>query len=212
MDRRIPVIIAAVACTVAATLELASPASGAMTAPSMTARSSRPAVLSSAAARHEASLPAAPGTADPSSTVTFTVTTGALSITVPVSVSLGSGSPGTTIGPTPMGALTVTDNRAALNATWTVTASSTDFTTGGGTAPETIPATAESYTVGIVTTTGTLTPTGSSITLSGTSQTVVTTSAINGDNTASWNPALSVAVPASAVGGLYTATLTHSVS
>ena len=33
-----------------------------------------------------------------------------------------------------------------------------------------------------------------------------------GDNTASWDPALSVAVPASAVAGTYTGTLTHSVA
>jgi hypothetical protein len=33
-----------------------------------------------------------------------------------------------------------------------------------------------------------------------------------GDNTASWNPTVAINVPASAVGGTYTGTLTHSVS
>ena len=38
---------------------------------------------------------------------------GALTITTPASVDLGSGAPGTTIGPTALGTVTVTDNRAS---------------------------------------------------------------------------------------------------
>ena len=34
----------------------------------------------------------------------------------------------------------------------------------------------------------------------------------NGDNSASWDPAVQVSVPATAVAGTYTATITHSVS
>ena len=41
---------------------------------------------------------------------------------------------------------------------------------------------------------------------------VVTGTAGVGNNTATWDPTLAVAVPAAAVGGAYTGTLTHSVS
>jgi hypothetical protein len=108
--------------------------------------------------------------------------------------------------------VSVTDDRALLSASWTATASSTDWTTGGGTGSETIPATDVGYDPGTITTTGTITVIGTPITLSGTGTPVVTGTAGVGDNTASWNPTLSVAVPASAVGGLYTGTLTQSVS
>lgn len=152
-----------------------------------------------------------PSGGDPSTTVTFTVTSGALSMSAPVSVSLGSGAPGTVISGN-LGAVTVTDDRALLSASWTVTASSSDWTTGGATPSETIAATDVGYDPGSITTTGTITATGTPITLSGTAATVVTGTSGVGDNTASWNPAISVAVPASAVGGAYTGTLTQSVS
>jgi hypothetical protein len=156
--------------------------------------------------------PASPAGSDPDTTVTFSVNVGALSITAPASVDLGSGNPGTTIGPSAVGAITVTDNRAALNATWTAQASSADFTTGGGTGNETIPASDVTYDPGTPTTTGTVTVTPSTVTLSGTLQTVVAATGIVGNNTATWNPSLTVAVPATAVGGSYTGTLTDSVS
>jgi len=163
---------------------------------------------------HANAAEAAPAADSSSSTsVTFTVTVGALSITAPISSNLGSGAPGTTIGPTAIGPVTVTDNRAALGAVWTATASSTDFTTGGGTGPETIPATDATYTAGTVTATGTVSAAAQpAFALSGAPQTAVVGTGINGNNTATWNPTISVAVPASAVGGIYTATLTHSVS
>jgi hypothetical protein len=45
-------------------------------------------------------------------TTTFTVTNGTLTITTPDSVNLGSGAPGTAIGPTALGTVTVNDNPA----------------------------------------------------------------------------------------------------
>ncbi|MFF2548938.1 hypothetical protein ACFVUY_41150 [Kitasatospora sp. NPDC058063] len=145
--------------------------------------------------------------ADPSTTVTFTVTSGALSMSVPASTALGSGAPGTQIS-SPIGPVTVTDDRALLSASWTVTASETDFTNGSST----VPATRATYTVGTVTTTGTITVTPTNVTLSNSPQVVVTGSAGVGDNTASWDPTVGVSVPASAIGGTYTGTLTHSVA
>ena len=148
---------------------------------------------------------------DPSTTVTFAVTTGALSISVPASANLGSGAPGTDIS-SALGPVTVTDDRALVSASWTVTASSTDYTTGGGTGPEIIPATDVDYAVGTITKTGTITATGTNITMTNDTQTVVTGSAGVGDNTASWDPRITVHVPAAAVGGTYTGTIAHSVS
>jgi hypothetical protein len=163
------------------------------------------------AAHSAASAPAAGSSGNTS--VTFTVTVGELSITAPTSADLGSGAPGGTIGPTPIGNVKVTDNRAALGGSWTATVSSTDFSTGGLTSPETIPASAVTYTTGTVAHTGTVTTAASGpFTLSGAPQTVVAATGINGNDTATWNPALTVDVPAGAVGGVYTATLTHSVS
>ncbi len=106
----------------------------------------------------------------------------------------------------------MTDDRALLTAAWTATASSTAFTTGGGTPDETIPATDATYGPGTITTTGTITATPTEITLDGEPQTVVAGTAGVGNNTASWDPTLAVAVPAAAVGGVYTGTLTQSVA
>jgi hypothetical protein len=152
-----------------------------------------------------------PAPGDPDTTVTFTVTVGALSMTAPVSANLGAGAPGSTIAG-PIGAMTVTDDRALLSAAWAATASSTAFTTGGATPAETVPATAAIYAPGTLTSTGTITLTGTPITLTGAAAPVVAGTAGVGNNTATWNPALSVAVPAAAVGGAYTGTLTQSVS
>ena len=153
----------------------------------------------------------APGPGDPDTTVTFTVTGGALAMTAPTSSNLGSGAPGTTISHS-LGTVTVTDTRALLSATWTATASSTAFTTGLASLAETIPASDVNYNPGSITTTGTITATGTAVTLSGTPQTVVAGTAGVGNDTASWNPTLAVSVPAASVGGLYTGTLTQSVS
>jgi hypothetical protein len=152
-----------------------------------------------------------PGGGDPDTTVTFTVTSGALTMTAPTAATLGSGAPGTIVSGA-LGSVTVTDDRALLSATWTATASASDWTTGGGTPAETIPAGDVSYDPGTVTTTGTITATGTPVTLSDTAQPDVTGSAGIGDDTASWDPTLAVAVPAPAVGGPYTGTLTQSVS
>jgi hypothetical protein len=159
----------------------------------------------STASHHHAAATAPSG--DPDTTLTFTVTSGALTMTAPGFANLGSGAPGTTVG-APIGPVTVTDNRALLSAAWTATASSTDFLNGANT----IPATDANYDPGLITHTGTITVTGSDITLANTPQTVVAGTAGSGDNSASWNPTISVAIPASAVGGTYTATLVQSVS
>ena len=187
----------------------------ALTPVAASAATSGPAVLASSS----------PSAADPDTTVTFTVTVGALSLSAPTSVNLGAGAPGTTItgvlggGIVPGPSVTVTDDRALLTASWIATASGSSWTTGGGTPAETIPVSDVGYAVGDITTTGTITATGTNRPagtvlgdFSGTPQAVVTGTAGVGNNTAGWNPAISVAVPPSAVGGAYTGTLTQSVS
>ena len=167
-------------------------------------------VLIPAAASAAVTSPTAPGP-PVDTTVTFTVNVGELTLTAPASASLGSGVPGETIR-NGLGTVNVTDNRALLTAAWTVTASSTDFTVGGATTPEIIPATDATYDPGNITKTGTITTAPFNITLSATPQTVVTGTAGIGNNTATWDPAIAVAIPDAAVGGGYSATLTQSVS
>jgi len=155
----------------------------------------------------------APSGTDPSAntTVTFTVTIGSLLITAPASVDLGPGLPGGKIDGG-LGNVVVTDNRANLAAAWIAQASSTDWTTGTHTSAETIPAGDVTYDPGTVTTTGNITANPTPITLSNTAQTVVSGTAGVGNNTATWDPALQVSIPAAAVGGGYSGVITDSVS
>jgi hypothetical protein len=155
---------------------------------------------------------AAPG--HPDSTVTFEVGTGLLSMTAPDSATLatGTGQPGTTISGL-VGTTVVTDDRASLAATWTVSISTSDFTTGTLTTAETIPADDVTYTAGSFFTTGTITATATpaTLTLSTTAAEDIFGTAGVGDNSATWNPTLHVAIPSAAVTGGYTGTLTQSV-
>ena len=157
----------------------------------------------------------APSGSDPSTgtTVTFSVTIGALTITAPSSVDLGSGVPGGTIDG-PLGTVTVTDDRANLAAAWIAQASATDWllTGGGGTSAETIPAGDVTYDPGTVSTTGTITATPHTITLSNSAQNIVNGTAGVGNNTVSWDPNLDVSVPSAAVGGAYSGTHHRFVS
>jgi hypothetical protein len=153
-----------------------------------------------------------PSAGDPNTTVTFTVSSGALSLTAPATVDLGTNAPGTTISGS-LGTVTVTDNRALLAAAWTVVASSSDWTTGGGTPAETIPSEDVGYDPGVITATGTVTLTGTPIAaLTSVSAAVVTATAGTGDNSGTWDPTLAVVVPVGAVVGAYSGTLIQSVS
>jgi hypothetical protein len=185
-------------------------AAGIALTPVAASAATRPAVLATSSTT---------GGGDPDTTVTFTVTsTGALSMTAPTSVDLGTGAVGDTISGNLGGPVTVTDNRALDAAAWTVTASSTNWTTGAGTGTETIPAGDVTYAPGTIGTTGVITATGSTITLANAAvlpavnPTVVAGTAGVGDNSATWDPTISVAVPAGAVAGAYTGTLTQSVA
>jgi hypothetical protein len=147
----------------------------------------------------------------------ITVAAGVLAITVPSAASLPSVAPGSTTS-AQLGTVTVTDNRGTGNASWTATVSATTLTTGGRTAAETIPLSQITYWSGpatVTTGTGTFAPGQASaaaavnLTVSRTAFSLVTGSSVN---SVSWNPTVSVAVPPSAIGGTYTATITHSVA
>jgi hypothetical protein len=159
----------------------------------------------------DATVPS-PGNAD--TALQFTVgTSGLLNISVPDNAYLGAANPGTTSTAASIGTVTVTDTRSAASAAWTTTASSTGLTTTAG-AGFTIPATAITYNIatGPSVDFGTVTPTDHTpLALSGTPAAVVSVTG-SGNNTVSWNPQLTVTVPAGAITGTYTGTLTHSVA
>ncbi|MGW4500134.1 hypothetical protein ACWENR_16165 [Micromonospora sp. NPDC004336] len=149
--------------------------------------------------------------------VTFTVATADLNITVPAAVNLGSVfSGGVVTGE--LGTVTVTDSRAALNATWVVTVSASSFTTGGGSPEETIPPALVEYWSGAATsTTGTGVfvpgqPTQANAVTLSVPRTAFSKTSGSGNNTASWVPDIRIAVPSTAVGGTYTGVITHSVA
>ncbi|WP_416902138.1 hypothetical protein [Micromonospora echinospora] len=162
---------------------------------------------------------AAPAAAAPTDTtvVTFTVGTANLEIFAPTSVNLGSTFADTPIQGT-IGPVQVVDARAALTATWVATVSSTEFTTGSGSAAETIPPALIEYWSGpLVTSTGTGTfvpgqPTPADAVTLSVPRTAFSKTSGSGNNTATWNPTIRVNVPATAVAGTYTATVTHSVA
>jgi hypothetical protein len=172
--------------------------------------------LLAAAALAVAAL-AVPAHAD-TTTTTFTLSAGALSISVPAAKDLGTTATGSASLTSQLGAVTVTDARGALGETWTATVSSTDFTTGGASADETISKSSVSYWSGPATA-----ATGTAVRLPGqltaanaetlaSSRTAFSASATVGNNTTTWNPTLIVTIPSTAVAGTYSGTVTHSVA
>jgi hypothetical protein len=154
-----------------------------------------------------AMLSAGPASADTG--VTFQITGGSLAISAPtVAAALGATGPSAAAQALtgPLGVVTVTDTRGAV-AGWVASVISTAFTGG----PTAIPASALTYVPGTVTQTGIVTVTGQSALGPIGVMPVETATLVSGANTASWNPGISVAVPAGAQTGVYTATLTHSI-
>ena len=139
-------------------------------------------------------------------TTTFSLTGGTIALAVQPTATL-TGAPSGTTGITGnLGAVTVTDLRGGA-ATWTVSAASTAFTGTGGSS-----STAVSYTGGAVAETGTITVAdGTATTLTGDDASVIAPSALSGNNTASWAPTLAVTMPAGALAGTYSGTVTTSI-
>jgi hypothetical protein len=158
-----------------------------------------------------------------STVATFTVTGGTLQISVPSGT---NGAPDTLGGANAaagalttsgaLGAVAVTDNRAALVAAWAVSVSSTNFaniTTGGSSAQETVLNSAVGYNPGtalaaIKTGNGTLTPVNAP---SLSASTPVASWAGVGVNSAQWNPTVAFTLLPDQVAGTYRGTITHTL-
>jgi len=144
--------------------------------------------------------------------VTFTVLAGALDITAPPAIDLGTVAPGNTIAGL-IGPVTVTDTRGEAVATWTATVTSTTFINGASiiptadvsywSGPPTATTPASGFTPGQPTA-GDAAPLTAAVTAMSFSG--------SGGSTATWNPTLAVRVPVTAVAGVYTGTITHSVT
>lgn len=155
-------------------------------------------------------LVAAPSFA--ATTATITIEGGTLQISAPTgSVDLGSlvntVGGGTISGS--LGEVQVSDARsAAAGSGWVASVISSAFTPPAGPA---IAASAVGYTAGTITKVGTATYTANDPgNLTGVSPSVTATG-ITGDNSATWNPTINVAVPGGMAAGVYSATITHSV-
>lgn len=139
---------------------------------------------------------------------TFEILAGALEISAPASVDLGT-KPATAAGGVltqELGAVTVTDGRGVALG-WVASASSTDFAGPGGG----VPASAVDYASAPSTTVGNVDVTSTDVSGLDTPKAVETTVLAVGANSATWVPTLTVNVPAGALSGTYTATVTHSV-
>jgi hypothetical protein len=138
---------------------------------------------------------------------TFEVTAGGLSVSVPgVTANLGTRAntvgQGTVSGS--LGQVQVNDARSAgAGAVWTASVISTAFGV--------VPASAVAYTAGTITKVGTAEYAANDPThLEGVIPAVSATG-ITGDNSATWNPTITVTIPGGTPVGTYNATITHSV-
>jgi hypothetical protein len=146
-------------------------------------------------------------------TVTINIIGGPLDITVPPSLgNLFDPRKDTATAGTIsrlLGQVQVHDRRrGAAGSSWIASATSTDFTPLTG---PSIPASAVSYAAGTIVKVGTATYTADDPASLADVSAVVTATDAAGVNTASWNPIITVAVPADVAANAYSATITHSV-
>jgi hypothetical protein len=175
-------------------------------------RSSRSLITLAASAALVLCLVAASASADEPTTATITVTGGALAITVPADAGNLGTRANTVEGGTisgPLGQVHVDDARSAVAGSgWVASVISTAFTPPSGPA---IAASAVSYTAGDIVKVGTATYAANDPQDLTAVVPAVTASGITGDNSAAWNPAITVAVPGGTIANVYSATITHSV-
>lgn len=145
-----------------------------------------------------------------------------LSISVPSSAALGTGAPAGRLSAT-VGPVTVTTTGiVGSSEAWTATVSATAFTTGGGSAPETIPLSAVTYWSGPATSSSGVALTACSpgqlsapqaVDLS-TPRTAYSCTGVSllAGTSLTWNPTLTVTPGASALAGPYHAVITQSVA
>jgi hypothetical protein len=143
-------------------------------------------------------------------TTTFTLNGGSIDIAVASSANLPTGNSGQPLVTGQLGLVTVTDNRGNT-VSWTASAASTTFTTNNGFATTT--STGVTYNSGTVNKTGDVTAAGNgNVPLAVAPSPVVTGTSVVGNNTASWDPTLTVNLPPNSLAGNYTGTVTTSVA
>jgi hypothetical protein len=145
--------------------------------------------------------------ADTGDTVaTFTLNGGSLDLTVEGDAALSDGAAGAASVTGSLGALGISDNRG-ISLGWVVSAASSTFVDGAGSV-----STGVSYDSGFATaSTGMVTPTTEGLTSITEVAPVAAGTLASGNNTASFTPTLTVALPASALAGDYSGTVTTSV-
>jgi hypothetical protein len=163
-------------------------------------------------------IPAVADAASSNTTVTFNLVGGTLSIAAPASVSLADVASSTTASTETgqLGSTTVTDTRGSLVGVYTVAVTSSNFTTGAAGPTQTIlgstvtafsgPATFTNTSAGSVhvTTTAPVAAAGV-VPIEG-------NSAYSGNDSSSYNPTITIPVPATNVAGTYTGTITQTVT
>jgi hypothetical protein len=163
----------------------------------------------------------AAGSGDTASTFTLTGNASGLSIAVPdgstTPVDLGSTTAGSASLSHALGNVTVTDSRGSLAATWTVTGSTTSFTTGTASANETVSAANVGYYAGAGSAqagqVGAFTPVGTALTpVPLAAAAPIGAWAGVGNNTVTFDPTVTFTLLPSQVAGTYSGTITHSVS
>ncbi|ONH33101.1 hypothetical protein BL253_02715 [Pseudofrankia asymbiotica] len=144
-------------------------------------------------------------------TVTLELTGATLDISVPTGpVSLGVKAVTDSSASGPLGLVTVTDNRSADPAAWAASVSATPFQSGAHVL-------SASYDTGVVTSTGipiSQWTINTPVTLTPNPQQIVTLNPTwpgGGNNSAAWNPTITVAIPPNAIAGTYSSVVTHSV-
>lgn len=154
-------------------------------------------------------LPPAPAEAASAAGLTISVPSGP--------VDLGSRGPGGGTIIHSLGSVTVTTSTVlSQDAGWVATVSATSFKTGGGTSPETVPASSIAYMsgpgvpIGLVGTCTAGQPSSPVSLASAVTAFSCTGTAVAGTSL-TWNPQITITVGASNVAGKYTGTITHSV-
>jgi hypothetical protein len=143
--------------------------------------------------------------------ITFEVTGGALSITVPggpVSLGTVATSAGSQVVSANLGIVTVTDDRGGTDG-WIVTAVADDFT-----GPQSISVSEpglSSYTTPGASIVGVANVGATSLDALYPPAAVQVATGVDGINSATWNPTISLTIPADALAGNYSSSVTHSV-
>lgn len=138
-------------------------------------------------------------------TATFTLAGGSLDVTPAANAALTDGAPGAASVTGSLGTVGVSDTRGST-AGWVMSAGATTFVDGAGSV-----STGVSYDSGTATSTGVVTPTSTGPTSIAVVAPVAAGTLASGNNTASYTPDLTVSLPASALAGDYTGTVTTSV-